>query len=131
VIDVFVPRDSPARPDTDVARCSYVAVDEVIVLCGTDYTFVSHFTSELSSCPPFYGFDPEGEQFSDSASAIASNTSCDATCQWHFASEVSRLHCGHRDGYEILSATGCDDVYRFSEGYYASVEEHDAANPCP
>jgi hypothetical protein len=24
----------------------------------------------------------------------------------------------------------CADLYRFSEGYYPSVEAHDAANPC-
>jgi hypothetical protein len=129
--DAFEAPDAPPRDDTNAAHCEYTAVDDVIVLCGTEYTFVSQFTSEMSSCPPFYSFDPDGTQYASVEDAVASNPSCDATCQWHFALGVDRLYCGHRTGYEVLRATGCDDVYRFPEGYYDSVEEHDAENPCP
>jgi hypothetical protein len=124
-----------AAPTTDagVAACGYVAVDEVVVRCGTDIVFVSHFTSDVAGCAPFYAFDPAGAHFADTASAIASDATCDATCEWHFATSVSRIYCGHRDGYEVLSATGagCADLYRFAEGYFPSVEAHDAAYPCP
>lgn len=132
--DAFNPHDA-AAPTTDagVAACGYVAVDEVVVRCGTDIVFVSHFTSDMAGCAPFYAFDPAGAHFADTASAIASDATCDATCEWHFATSVSRIYCGHRDGYEVLSATGagCADLYRFAEGYFLSVEAHDTAYPCP
>lgn len=130
-IDAFNTHDAAAGGDADIAACSYVAVDEVVVLCGADYVFVSHFTSDAPRCPPFYAFDPDGAHFPNTAAAIASDATCDASCEWHFATSVTRLYCGHRTGYETLSATGCADVYRFAEGYYPSVEAHDAANPCP
>lgn len=125
------PVDAAPAIDSDVARCDYVAVDEVIVQCDGRYTFVNHFTSTVPGCPPFYGFTPDGPHFDSFAAVIASDATCDATCEWHFATSVSRIYCGHRDGYEVLAAEGCADVYRFAEGYFASVEAHDAAHPCP
>lgn len=130
VVDAWVPSD--AGNDADVARCNYVGVDEVIVLCAGDYTFLSHFTSD-QGCPDIYAFDPELAQYATPEEALAATPSCDATCQWHFSLAVDRMWCGHRSGYEILrsDAAGCADIYRFPEGYYASVEEHDAMVPCP
>ena len=119
-----------APMDSGTAGCDYVGVDEVIVECGGRYVFVSRFESTVRGCEPFFGFDPEGPRFSSYAEAIASNATCDATCQWHFASAVTRLYCGRRSGYEVLEARGCPDLYRFPEGYYPSVEAHDAAHPC-
>jgi len=126
------PSDAGAEDGGGVS-CDYVGVDEVIVVCSGDYTFVNHFISTLGapSCPPFYGFAVGGPRFDGFASAIASNTDCDPTCQYHFATSVTRLYCGRRTGFETLAATGCPDVYRFAEGYYPSVEAHDLANPCP
>lgn len=127
------PHDAAMGGDANIAACTYTAVDEVIVLCGLDYVFVSHFTSGVHGCPAFYAFDPDGAHFTDTASAIASDATCDATCEWHFATSVSRIWCGHRSGFETLTATGagCADIYRFPEGYFPSVEAHDAAVPCP
>lgn len=124
--------DGGASSDGGVA-CDYVGVDEVIVRCAGEYTFVSQFLSTVGppACPTFFGFDLDGARFESFEAAVASDPACDATCQYHFALSVSRIHCGHRDGYEVLRATDCPDVYRFAEGYYASVEEHDAAHPCP
>ena len=126
---------SDSGPPVDAGPdCEYVAVDEVIVRCDGDFTFVSHFTSTVAGCDPsFYGFDPRDTHFASSAEAIASDPNCDAGCEWHFATSVSRIYCGHRDGYEVLRADGdgCPDVYRFAEGWYESVEAHDAAHPCP
>lgn len=111
--------------------CDYVGVDEVVVRCDGDFTFVSYFSSTVESCDPFWGFSPEGPRFEDAASAIGSDPSCDADCQYDFSMSISRVYCGRRSGYEVLTAEGCPDVYRFDTGWYASVEEHDAANPCP
>jgi hypothetical protein len=124
--------DTDASTPRDAGACDYVAVDEVVVLCSTDYAFVSRFVSEVSGCAPFHGFTPSGPRFADTASAIASDASCDPTCQWRFATSVSRIYCGRRSGYETLTAPDptCADLYRFAEGYFASVEEHDAAYPC-
>lgn len=129
--DAWVPSD--VGNDADVARCNYNGVDEIIVLCTGEYTFLNHLTSDQPNCPEIYAFDPSIAQYASFEEALAATPSCDGSCQWHFSGEVTRLHCGHRDGYEILRATepGCADVYRFAEGYYASVEEHDAMVPCP
>ena len=110
--------------------CGYVAVNEVVVRCDGDFTFVNYFTSTVEGCDPFWGFSPEGPRFEDAASAIGSDPACDAGCQYEFSTSVTRLYCGRRTGYEILTAEGCPDAYRFSAGWYGSVEEHDAANPC-
>ena len=130
-------RDAAAAPDAptppiDAGACDYVAVDEVVVRCDMRYVFVSRFQSDVPGCAPFHGFDPSGPRFADAASAIASDARCDATCQWRFATAVSRIYCGRRSGFETLTAPdpACAELYRFAEGYFASVEEHAAAYPC-
>jgi len=130
-LDAATDTDASTSP-LDAGACDYVAVDEVVVRCDMRYVFVSRFQSDVPGCAPFYGFDPGGPRFADTASAIASDASCDPTCQWRFATSVSRIYCGRRSGYETLTAPdpACADLYRFAEGYFASVEEHDAAYPC-
>ncbi|MCB9613691.1 MAG: hypothetical protein H6722_14705 [Sandaracinus sp.] len=110
--------------------CGYVAVDEVVVRCDGTFTFVNHFLSEVDGCDDFYAFTPDGPRFEDYASVIASNPACDAGCQYHFAVAVMRVYCGRRSGYEVLRADGCEDVYRFDDGWYESVEAYDATHPC-
>jgi hypothetical protein len=124
--------DAGASDDAGLDACGYVAVDDVVVRCDMRYVFVSRFQSDTPGCAPFHGFDPGGPRFADTASAIASDASCDPTCQWRFTTSVTRLYCGRRTGYEQLSAPdpSCGDLYRFAEGYFASVEEHDASYPC-
>jgi len=137
--DAGSPSDAAADVDAggptgpDAGACNHVAVDDVVVSCGGAYRFVSRFVSDVggAACPPFYGFSPDGPRFDDVASAIASDATCDASCQYRFAMSVTRLYCGRRTGYEVLTATGCPDLVRFAEGYYPSVEAHDAARPCP
>ena len=121
-----------STPALDAGACDYVAVDEVVVRCDARYVFVSRFQSDAPGCAPFHGFGPAGPRFADAASAIASDPTCEPMCQWRFATSVSRIYCGRRSGYETLSAPdpACADLYRFAEGYFASVEEHDAAYPC-
>ncbi|MEZ4249280.1 MAG: hypothetical protein R3B99_13715 [Polyangiales bacterium] len=124
-------QDAGSDADVDAGDgCDYVAVDEVVVRCDGTFTFVNHFTSTVDGCDDFYAFTPDGPRYEDYASVIASNPACDAGCQYRFSTSVSRIYCERRTGYEILRAEGCDDAYRFPEGYYASVEEHDAAHPC-
>ena len=119
--------------DAGAAMCGYVGVDDVVVSCGGEYRFVSRFIDGEGSpdCPEFYGFSPDGARFDGFDAAIASDPTCDATCVYRFATSVTRLYCGRRTGYETLAAAGCPELYRFAEGYFSSVEAHDAAHPCP
>lgn len=131
VTDAPVVADAPVPP-FDGGACEYTGLDEVIVLCRDAYTFVSRIGVFPASaeCPEFYVVGTDTDRYASTAEAIAGE-SCDPTCQWRFSMSVSRVYCGVRSGYESLRAEGCPDVYRFSEGYYPSVEAHDAAHPCP
>jgi hypothetical protein len=122
-------RDAAAE-DGGPPGCDYVAVEDVVARCDGRYTFVTYFSSTVDDCEPFWGFSLEGPRFEDAASAIGSDPSCDAGCIYDFAMSFSRIYCGRRTGYERLTSEGCPDVYRFDTGWYASVEEHDAAHPC-
>ena len=119
-----------ATEDGGPPGCDYVAVEDVVARCDGRYTFVTYFSSTVDGCEPFWGFSLEGPRFEDAASAIGSDPSCDAGCIYDFAMSFSRIYCGRRTGYERLTSEGCPDVYRFDTGWYASVEEHDAAHPC-
>lgn len=139
--DAFTPsdagRDAPLpMPDALVTDagvdCMYVPIDEVVVKCDGRYRFVNHFQSDRgAACPPFYGFTLEGPHYATSEEAIASDATCETRCIYTFAMSVSRIYCGHRSGYETLTAPGCAEIFRFSEGYFDSVESHDAMHPCP
>lgn len=115
----------------DAPACDYVDVDDVLVKCSGKYGLLGKFAVDpaSSACPPYWSFGGTTAHYETKEAAIAGQA-CDAACVWTFATSVTRLHCGHKDGYETLKATGCPDVYRFAEGYYESVEAHDAANPC-
>lgn len=130
--DAFI-RPADAAPLGDVGfDCNYTAIDEVVVKCGDRYRFVNHFQSDPpDACPGFYGFTTTGEQYATPQEVIASDPTCSASCVYRFHMSVTRLWCGHRSGYESLRAEGCSDIYRFPEGYYDSVEAHDAMVPCP
>jgi len=111
--------------------CAYVAVDEVVVSCGGDYTFVNQFVSGVgAACPAFYAFDVDGPRFDGFAATIASDPTCSSACVYEFATSVTRLYCGRRTGYETLTAIGCATLFRFPDGYYTSVEAYDASHPC-
>lgn len=120
-----------AAEDAGPPGCGYVAVNDVVVRCDGEPTFVGYFASEVDGCDPFWGFSPEGPRYEDAASAIGSDPSCDAGCIYSPSMAVTRLYCGVRSGYERFVAPDCPDLYRFPAGWYGSVEEHDAANPCP
>ena len=45
-------------------------------------------------------------------------------------SAVDYIYCGHKNGYEVLTAPGCDNLYLFSGGFYPSVEAYETAHPC-
>ena len=127
--DTFVAPDA-GMPDA-AAGCTYDGIDEVVVKCGGAYRFATLFRERGMACPDFYSFTPEGPRFASYAEVIASDATCDARCIYDFAISVSRVYCGRRTGYERLTATGCADIYRFSEGTFDSVESHDAMYPCP
>jgi hypothetical protein len=116
---------------TDAMTCDYVDLDDVVVKCGGKYGLLGKFDVDPPSaaCPPYWGFGGKSPHYESKEAAIAGE-GCDATCVYTFATAVTRLYCGHKDGYETLKATGCPDLYRFAEGYYESVAAHDAANPC-
>jgi hypothetical protein len=121
--------DSSADASTDA--CGYVDVDDVVVMCDGKYVMLGYFNvvPGSSSCPPYWAFPGKsGHPTKEDAIAAAG---CSAMCIYKFSTSVTRLYCGKKTGYEVLRATDCADLYRFAEGYYASVEAHDAANPCP
>jgi hypothetical protein len=133
--DVVADASDSAPVDADASEttsCDYVDLDDVLVKCGGKYALLGYFDVDpaAASCPPYWGFGGKTPHYATKDAAIAGQ-GCDATCVWTFATAVTRLYCGHKDGYETLKASGCPDVYRFAEGYYESVEAHDAANPCP
>jgi hypothetical protein len=119
-----------ATEDGGPPGCDYVAVNEVVVRCDGDFTFVGNFASTVEGCEPFWGFSPEGPRFDSAASTIGSDPSCDAGCIYSPRTAVTRTCSGVRTGYERFVAPDCPDVYRFPAGWYGSVEEHDAENPC-
>lgn len=136
---IDAPTDASANPDVptatmDAGGCDYTALDEVIVECEGAPTFVSRIgvfpTSD--ACPEFWVVSGRPTHYDSAADAIAGEA-CDAGCQWHFAMSVTRLYCGRRTGYEVLRADGdgCEDLYRFDDGYYPSVEAYDETHPCP
>lgn len=133
--DAVADASDSAPVDADASEttsCDYVDLDDVLVKCSGKYALLGYFDVDpaSASCPPFWGFGGKTPHYATKDAAIAGQ-GCDATCVWTFATAVTRLYCGHKDGYETLKASGCPDVYRFAEGYYESVEAHDAAHPCP
>lgn len=114
----------------DALACGYVAVNDVVVKCGDKFTMLGYFdvVPASSTCPPYWAFAGKGPHPSKEAAIAAEG--CDGSCIYLFTTSVTRLYCGKKTGYEVLKASGCPDVYRFAEGYYPSVEAHDAAFPC-
>lgn len=130
--DAFI-RPADAAPLGDVGfDCAYASIDDVIVKCGERYRSLQHFRSDpTGACPDFYGFTATGPHYATPAEAIAADATCNGRCIYDFSNSFSRLWCGRRTGYESLSAEGCSDIFLFAEGYYDSVEAHDAMIPCP
>jgi hypothetical protein len=132
--DANVASDDAPILGTDAGGCEYTALDEVIVECEGMPTFVSLIGvfPPSDECPEYWVVGSRPTHYESAEQAIASE-SCDAGCQWHFSTSVTRLYCGRRTGYEVLRADGkgCEDLYRFDDGYYPSVEAYDDTHPCP
>lgn len=132
--------DAPSDPSSDAAvaddagGCEYTALDEVIVECEGMPTFVTRIGvfPPSDECPVFWVVGSRPTHYESAEQAIAGE-SCDAGCEWHFSTSVTRIFCGRRSGYEVLRAEGdaCEDLYRFDDGYYPSVEAYDETHPCP
>lgn len=124
--------DAGSAPDA--GACEYTGLDEVLVRCAGEYTFVRRIgvVPTTAECPDYYAVDGSDTRYASTDEAIAGE-SCDGGCRWRYGTAVSRLRCGRREGYEVLRATtpGCPDVYLFSDGFYPSVEAYDASHPCP
>ncbi|MFO0563971.1 MAG: hypothetical protein U0269_38455 [Polyangiales bacterium] len=120
--DVFVPPPS----------CSYANVNDVVVDCAGTYRMVSQFNvvPPSSMCPPYWQVGMSAPAFTPEQAAT--NAGCSTACIWNFSMSVSRIYCGVRSGYEVLSGTPnrCGQLYRFAEGYFPSVAAHDAMYPC-
>lgn len=112
--------------------CMYTNVNDVVVECSGSYRFVSEFNVVPASreCPPYWQVGTSAP--AATMEAAAANARCSTACVWNFSMSVSRIYCGVRSGYEVLSGTPnrCGQLYRFSEGYFASVAAHDAMFPC-
>ena len=117
---------------SDASSCNYNPVNEVLVDCSGSYRFTSYFVAdpESAACPPFWQVGTAAPAMSYEQAAM--NGGCSTACVWRFAMSVSRLRCGVRTGYETLTGTpeSCPTLYRFSEGFFTSVEAHDAMYPC-
>lgn len=123
---------SSAADAADASGCNYTAVDEVLVDCSGTYRFTSYFIADpaSASCPPYWQVGSAAPASTYQQAAM--NGGCTTTCTWRFATSVSRLYCGVRSGYESLTGTpeSCPTLYRFSEGFFTSVEAHDEMFPC-
>jgi hypothetical protein len=121
-----------AGPGFDGGACEYTALDEVIVLCDGEHTFVSRIGvfPTTDECPEYYVVGGRPTHYESTEQAI-DGEDCDDSCEWHFSSAVTRLYCGRRSGYEVLRAEGCPDVYRIDGAYYPTVEAYDETHPCP
>jgi hypothetical protein len=126
--------DDDAGSAPDAGGCEYAALDEVLVRCGGEHTFVRRIGvfPPSAACPDYYVVDGSDVHYGSTDEAIAGE-SCDASCRWRYGTGVTRFRCGHREGYEVLSSTSpdCPDVYLFPDGFYPSVEAYDASHPCP
>lgn len=131
------PTDAPVEldggeVDASAPACEYTALDEVLVRCGGEYTFVSRvgvFPPDPRRCPEYYVVGARPTHYASTEEAIAAEA-CDDSCVWRRARAVSRIFCEHRSGYEVLSATGCADLYLFDDGFYPSVDAYDSTHPC-
>ncbi|WP_437653428.1 hypothetical protein [Sorangium sp. So ce1182] len=114
--------------------CDYFSADERFFRCASGYEAVSHFTSsdDDPACASFYSFSSSGTRYASFKEAAA-GSGCDTTCIWHASTAVDSGRCGHRWGYTTLRADNqaCPVLYKTDKGYYTSLEQYEAANPCP
>lgn len=113
----------------DALACSYMELDREVVLCAGAYKMIKRLVSNSGTCPPCWTMDAGATCFNDSVAA-ATAAGCDITCVWTFFQAVTFVHCGHKNGYEMLTAPSCDDLYLFADGYYPSFEAWAAEHPC-
>jgi hypothetical protein len=125
-------RDASADAFVPPPSCSYSNVDDVVVDCSGTYRMVSQFNvvPPSSMCPAYWQVGMSAPAFTPEQAAT--NAGCSTACIWRFSMSVTRLYCNHRSGYEVLSGTPdrCGQLFRFAEGYFTSVEAHDAMYPC-
>jgi len=83
-----------------------------------------------ADCPPYYELQGALAATRDEAIVAAG---CDGSCVRRVDTAGSFRHCGARRGFDCyLDDDGqCGRLCRFAEGYYPSVEDFVAANPCP
>ena len=114
--------------------CDYISTEERFFRCTSGYQAVSHFISsgDDPACASFYSFSSSGTRYASFKEAAA-GSGCDTTCIWHPYMAVDGLRCGHFWGYMTLRADnqGCPMLYSTDKGYYMSLEQYEAANPCP
>ncbi len=125
-----------ARADSGVfvppPSCMYVNVNDLVVQCSGRPRLVNNFNVVPPDpmCPAYWqvGSSPPAT----TAQQAALNAGCTTACVWRFSMSVTRIYCGVRSGYDVLEGTPatCPRLYNFPEGYFASVEEHDAMFPC-
>lgn len=113
--------------------CTYANVDEKLAECGGFYKLVLQFTRQSgpATCVSQY-WVVQGETGQHaSAAAAAAAGGCDGQCIWSKAISVTMLHCGQKTGFIRWDATGCPSLFEFPGGWYPSVADFEAANPCP
>ncbi len=120
-----------AGPPPDAGpTCSYIDLDIWIADCTGGPTYVRRWNDLDGRCPDYFTVGPT--RYSTLMDALSMN-GCDADCLRRAATSVSLLRCGRRTGYISFEdpEMDCDPLLETPDGLYGSVEEWNAAHPCP
>jgi hypothetical protein len=110
----------------DAAVCGYEAEEQWVVDCANVPKKVTELTSK--SCAKAYALG--GAQYTSLAEALAAQA-CNASCVRKAFQAVMLLRCGKKTEYITYRAEGCSDVIDTPDGMFRTVEEWNAAKPCP
>jgi hypothetical protein len=113
--------------------CTYANVDEKLAECGGFYKLILQYTKQSGpgTCVSQYWVVKGETGQHASAAAAAAAGGCDGQCIWSKAMAVTMLRCGQKTGFIRWDATGCPSLFEFPGGWYPSVADFEAANPCP
>lgn len=120
-----------AGPPPDAGpTCSYIDLDIWISDCTGGPTYVRRWNDLDGRCPDYFTVGPT--RYATLMDALSMN-GCDPDCLRAAATSVSLLRCGRRTGYISFEDPDmdCDPLLETPDGLYGSVEEWNAAHPCP
>ena len=110
----------------DAATCGYEAAEQWVVDCANVPKKVTQLDS--ATCPDAYALG--GAKYASLSQALAAQ-SCNPACVRKAFQAVMLLRCGKKTEFITYRAEGCTDVIDTPDGLFRSVEEWNAAKPCP